>query len=201
MRAREGILLPVLVVAWTAAPVQAEWRVTPYRGMNVAGDVEFRRGGPGGSVGLVGDRLGFEVDFQRYQHFFKDADVAPLVPNQCGAAPRGQSCLDLDTDATGFMGNMVAPIRGQGARWRPYGTAGLGVIHAWVEGSGFHTDQTNLAFNVGGGVVYAGKRRLGLRVDLRYFHALVDESKREGGSFEDYGFLRLTVGATFRFPR
>ena len=45
------------------------------------------------------------------------------------------------------MGNVVAPIRSKGAKWRPYGTAGLGVIHAWVEGPGdqYDVEQDNMA--------------------------------------------------------
>jgi hypothetical protein len=200
MRVGRGILLTVLVVAWTVAPAQAQWVVTPYLGINLAGDAEFRRGGPGVSAGYFGDRLGFEFDVQRYNHFFKDKNV-DLVPNNCapGVPP---SCVDLDTDAWSFMGNVVAPIRSQETTWRPYGTAGLGVIHAWVEGPGdqYDVEQDNLALNVGGGVMYSVKGRVGLRGDLRYFRAFVDEEKREGGYFKDYGFLRATFGVTFRFP-
>jgi hypothetical protein len=39
---------------------------------------------------------------QRFQHFFKDQDVADFVPD---------SRADLDTDAVSLMGNLVAPIR------------------------------------------------------------------------------------------
>jgi hypothetical protein len=205
MRSRSGILFTMLVVAWTAAPAQAQWVVTPYLGVNLAGDAEFRRGGPGGSVGYFGDLLGFEFDFERYNHFFKDKDVANLVPNNCGVGPGGEPCTDLNTDAMGFMGNVVAPIRFRGAKnWRPYATAGLGVIRAWVTDPSHQltdTDQNNLAFNFGGGVTYSLNGRVGLRGDLRYFRALVDESKGDGVYFKDYGFLRATFGVTFGFPR
>ena len=201
MRIRSGGVLAVLVIAWTAAPVQAQWAVTPYLGGNLAGDAEFRRGGPGVSGGYSGDRLAFEFDVQRYNHFFKDEDV-DLVPNNCvpGVPP---PCIDLNTDAWSFMGNVVAPLRSRGAKWRPYGTAGFGVIHACVEGPGdqYDVEQDDLAFNVGGGVMYALKGRVGLRGDLRFFHAFVDEDKREGGYFKDYGFLRATIGVTVRLPR
>jgi hypothetical protein len=49
--------------------------------------------------------------------------------------------------------------------------------------------------------MYSLKGRLGLRGDVRYVRAFVDEDKREGGYFKDYGFLRATFGVTFRFPR
>jgi len=200
--AQGSILLPLLVVAWTALPAQAQWVVTPHLGINLAGDAEFRRGGPGGSVGYYGDRVGFELDVQRYHHFFKDENLE-LARNNCGVGSRDEPCVDLNTDAWSFMGNVVAPIRPKGAKWRPFGTAGLGVIHPWVEGPGdqYDLDQNDLALNVGAGVMYSRNRRFGLRGDLRYFHAFVDEGKREGGYFKDYGFLRATVGVTFSFPR
>jgi hypothetical protein len=203
MRVRGAILLTALALSSTATPARAVWVVTPYFGINLAGDAEFRRGGPGGSVGYFRDRLGFEFDFQRYQHFFKDANV-DFVPNNCRPGlPPGTPCVDLNTDAMGFMGNVVAPFRGKAAKWRPYGTAGLGVIHAWVDGPGdqYDLEQDNVAFNVGGGVMYSLNGRVGLRGDLRYFRAFVDENKREGFYFKDYGFLRATVGVTFSFPR
>jgi opacity protein-like surface antigen len=194
VRARRALLLTALVVAWTAAPAHAQWVVSPYVGTNI-GDVKAGQVGVGGSVGYLGGLIGFEFDFDRYGHFFKDADVSGIVPDLG---------TDLDTDAMSFMGNVVAPIRIQGAtNWRPYGAAGLGVIHAWFDSANdlFDADQNNLGFNVGGGVMYSLNDRVGLRGDLRYFHALVDEDKHEGGFFKDYAFWRAAFGVTFRFPR
>jgi hypothetical protein len=201
MRVRNGILLTVLVVAWAPFPAQAQWLATPYLGINLGGDTEFRRGGPGVSGGYLGDRLGFELDVQRYHHFFKDTNV-DLVPNNCAPGVSGP-CIDLNTDASSYTGNAVALFRGKGAKWRPYGTAGLGVIHAWFEGPGDQYDvgQTNTSLNVGGGVMYSVKGRVGLRGDLRYCRAFVDEDEREGGYFKDYGFWRATFGVTFRLSR
>jgi opacity protein-like surface antigen len=194
MRARRSILLTPLLVTWITMPSQAQWVATPYLGLNLAGDVEKGKGGFGGSIGYIGERLGFEFDVQRYYHFFKDADVGSLVPPQ----------IDLDTDARSFMGNVVAPIRVRGvAKVRPYGTAGLGVIRAVFETSYAlaDTDQNNFGFNVGGGAMYSLNDRVGIRGDLRYFRALVGDDPREGGFFEDYGFWRVTAGVTIRFPR
>ena len=191
-RVRRGIHLTVLLLAWTAAPAQAQWVATPYLGVNFAGDVEKRKGGPGGSIGYFGDLLGFEFDFQLFKHFFKDADVANLVPNG----------VDLDTDARSFMGNVVTLIRIPSTTdLRPYGTAGVGVIRAVFETSYdlADTDQNNLGLNVGGGTVYSLNDRVGLRGDVRYMRAFVDEDKHEGGFFRDYGFWRATLGVTVAF--
>ena len=201
-RVAPPLLLAVLIFASTAAPARAQWIATPYLHVNF-GDVEFRRGGPGVSGGFLGRRVGFEFDVDRHHHFFKDEELES-VPNPCmpGMAP-GEGCIDSDTDAWIFMGNVVAPIAISGAtNWRSYGTAGLGVIHAWIHDAGeYNTDQTNLAFNVGGGVMHALTDLVGLRVDVRYFRALVDEDTREGGYFKDYDVWRVSVGVTFGFPR
>jgi opacity protein-like surface antigen len=195
MRVGRSSLLSAFFVAWTAAPAVAQWAVTPYLGVNVGGDVETGKGGPGVSVGFLGGGLGFEFDFQRFQHFFKDEDVADIVPD---------SGADVDTDAMSFMGNVVAPIRIPGvANLRPYGTAGLGVIRAMFDSANdqFDTAQNNLGLNFGGGMMYALNDRVGVRVDLRYFRAFVDSAMNEGGFFKDYGFLRTTFGVAVQFPR
>ena len=116
MRIRCGVALAVLVVVGTAAPAQAQWLVSPYLGINLGGDAEFRRGGPA-SAGYFGGRLGFEFDVQRYHHFFKDKNVE-LVPNNCAPGVVSTQCIDLNTDAWSFMGNMVAPLRSKEAKWR-----------------------------------------------------------------------------------
>ena len=189
------LLLSVLVFASTAARAQAQWVATGYLGINVAGDVEAGKGGPAVSVSYFPGGLGFEFDFERYNHFFKDEDVAELLPD-----PR----MDLDTDAMSFMGNVVVPFRLQGTtKLRPYGVAGMGMIRAMFDSTGDQSDtaQNDLGFNLGGGVLYSLNSRVGLRSDLRYFRALVDEDDREGGFFRDYGFWRVTIGVTVGFPR
>jgi opacity protein-like surface antigen len=168
--------------------------VTPYLGVNVAGDVETSKGGPGVSIGYVGGLFGFELDVQRYHHFFKDSDVSGVVPD-----PR----IDLDTDATSVMGNVVAPIRlPRVAKLRPYGAAGFGMIRTIFDTSQEQADadQNNFGFNIGGGMIYSFNDRVGLRGDLRYFRALVDEEAVDGGFSTDYGFWRAGVGVTFQFP-
>ena len=195
MRIRNGILLTVLVVASAPAPAQAQWVGTPHLGTNFGG-VQADKVSVGGSVAYFGGLFGFEFDLDRYSHFFKDEDVMIVRPDG--------RIIDLDTDALSFMGNVVAPVHIQGApKWRPYGTAGLGVIRAWFDSANDLLDahQNNLGFNVGGGVMYSPNHRVGLRGDLRYFRALIDEDKREGGFFKDYGFWRATFGVTFGFPR
>lgn len=203
MRVRLCILLTLMAVAGTAAPGQAQWVVTPYMGINLAGDAEFRRGGPGISVAYFDGRLGFEFDVERYNHFYKDKGLVDLVPNNCGVGPAGEPCTDLNTDAIGYMGHVVMPIRiARAKNWRPSLNIGFGVIQSWLtdpSNTVADTRQNNIAFSVGGGVVHSLNNRVGLRSDVRYFRARVDEDKRDGFYFKDYGFLRATIGVTFGF--
>jgi opacity protein-like surface antigen len=206
---RVRILPAVLIAVGAASPAQAQWVVTSYLGTNFGGDgVETGKlfggngGGLGGSVAYFGHRLGFELDVERHWHFFHDPDLE--IPNNCGVVPPDVPCVDVNTRATSFMGNLVVliPIKRE-TKWRPYGTAGLGLIHGTFRDDlrEFDRQQDDFAFNVGGGVMYRLNPRLGLRGDVRYFRALVDEEKRTGALFKDYGFWRATLGVTFGFAR
>jgi hypothetical protein len=192
------IVLALLALAGMAAPARAQLMATPYLHGNF-GDVEFRRGGPGISVGYLGGRLGFELDVDRHHHFFKDAELES-VPNACRPGVVGP-CIDSDTDAWIFMGTMLVAAAPAG-RWRPFGTTGVGAIHSWIHGAReFDDEQTDLALNVGGGVLRSLNDWLALRGDVRYFRAFVDENASDGVWFEDYGFFRIALGVTFLVVR
>ena len=200
MQLRRPILLFLLLSAGTATHAHAQWLATPHLAINLAGDAEFRRGGPGGSLAYWGDHMGFEIEYQHYFHFFKDENV-DIVPNNC--TPGGQiPCTDLNTRARSIMGNALAVTGSKNAKWRAYGSAGLGVIHAWIEGPGtqYDLDQNNLAFNIGGGVKYSLISRVGIRSELRYVRAFVGEDTNEAYR-RDYGFARAILGFTFGLSR
>lgn len=189
----------VALVVCVAAPANAQVVVSPHINAKLAGDVETERGGAGMSVGYYlpawrGLGVGLELGAGWYGHFFRDEDVASLVPDG----------VDLNTDALVVMGNLVMPVSIPHAPiWRPYATAGLGVIHAIFAVPGdeeYDTDQDNLALNAGIGMMHQLNRLLGLRADLRYYHAFVDEQASEGGYFEDYDFWDVSVGVTLQLP-
>jgi len=148
MRIRRTILFIVLAVAWIAAPAQAQWVVTPYVGINVAGDLETRRGGVGGSVGYFSGLVGFEFDVERHGHFFKDAEIGNTGSDLTD---------DVNTRATRIMGNVVVPVHRIAATgWRPYGAVGFGLIRADFLHEGPDqpdVHQNDFAFNAGGGVI------------------------------------------------
>jgi hypothetical protein len=190
-------VLAIVLVAIAATPAHAQWAATAYIDNNVAGDVQSGRVGLGVSAAyFLRGRLGFELDAELHGHFFRDEDVADLMP----------AGVDLNTSAALASGNVIVPycLHGAAGTWCPYATAGAGVIHAMFDGTAhmqgaesFDRTQTNLALNAGVGAMHALTRWVGFRVDARYFHALVDESSTSGGYFKDYGYWRVSVGVTF----
>lgn len=174
--------------------------VTPYLANNVVGDVQSGRIGAGLSLAFhPWQYFGFELDGELHGHFFRDEDVAELAPDG----------VDLNTRAALLSASALArycwgsPSFGA---WCPYATAGAGAIHAWFDGTAHLPEtqsvaktQTDPALTAGVGVAHLFTRHVGLRVDARYFRALVDENAADGGYFEDYGFLRLAVGVSVGF--
>lgn len=197
MLVRYFVPIAFLLVGTLAAPARAQVVATPYLHANF-GDVEIRRGGLGLLAGYHGERLGFELDIDRHQHFFKDARLTHVIPNPCMPGAVGR-CIDNDTDAWIGMANVVVPIPlAPSKTWRPYASVGAGVIHAWIHDAGpYDASQTNAASNLGGGVLYRVKDWLAIRADVRWFHAFVDENEQMGGYVADYDFARVSLGVTF----
>jgi len=181
-----------------AAPANAELVLWPHLDARLAGDVEPTRGGAGVAVGYFlpawrGVLVGLELDTTWNGHFFRDEDVAFLVPEG----------VDLNTDALVLMGNLVVPVSIPSAPiWRPYAILGLGMTRAFFTVPGtekYDSAQDSLTFSTGVGMMHQLTRLLGLRADVRYQHAFVDE-QRSGGYPKDYGFWNVSVGVMFQLP-
>jgi hypothetical protein len=186
--------------AQPTAPTPMRFAATPYLTNNIIGDVQSGRVGLGMSVAFFPwKHFGFELDGEVHGHFFRDEDVASLV----------EEGVDLNTNAALLSTAGVVRYCASGASygtWCPYATVGVGAIHAWFDGtahapgtSSSSEAQTDPAVTTGLGISHSFTRNVGLRVDARYFRALVDEKARDGGYFEDYGFLRLSAGVSVGF--
>jgi hypothetical protein len=183
-----------------SSPDPMRFAVTPYMANNVVGDVQSGRIGAGVSLAFhPWAHFGFELDGELHGHFFRDQDVAALVPEG----------VDLDTSAALLSASVVArhcwasPLYGT---WCPYVTAGAGAIHAWFTGTAHLPGTTSVAkaqtdptLTAGLGMSHLFTQYVALRVDARYFRALVDKDAPNGGYFEDYGFLRLSAGVSVGF--
>lgn len=99
------------------------------------------------------------------------------------------------------MGNlMLAPKVGP---VHPYVLIGVGLIKSHVElttASLLTTDNTAFGWNVGGGVLGFVSGHLGLRADLRYFHAFQDFTVL-GFALDDtkLDYARASAGVILRF--
>jgi len=79
---------------------------------------------------LCSSRWSSHLSAQRHIHFFKDRNV-DIISNNCGVIVDGQPCIDLNTRAWSYMGNLIVPIRGRAAAWYPYGTGGCARPTTW----------------------------------------------------------------------
>jgi opacity protein-like surface antigen len=198
-------MIGALTIALLPTSASADWLFTPFLGANFGGNASFgdfddfddefeQRVDFGASLGWMGAGIvGVEVDFGVSPNFFEDT--------------RGTGNFDFgDSNVTTLMGNVIvgAPIGGQsGPGFRPYGTAGVGLIRSHISATTLFDELSTNDFgvNIGGGVHGFFNDTIGLRGDLRYFRSLQDnepDNELDLG-LSNFDFWRGTVGVTFRW--
>lgn len=192
---RRILALGLLLGALTPAPAHADGLFIPFFGVNFAGNsgrelsqaVDVERFDWGASLAFMGGGiLGFEADIGQSPDFYGRTDLG------------GSSVLTA-------TGNLLIgiPIGGQtGVGIRPYALAGLGMIRSTVDafGDDAKVDNTEAAWNFGGGAMFFFGTHVGLRVDLRYIRTfkaldLLDIVDRRGR----LDFARASTGLILRF--
>ena len=168
-------LFGVALALTLATPAYAQGFVSPFVGFNFGGDAacpnvtncEDKRLNAGVGLGVMGNVLGFEEEFAYAKDFF-------------GSAPGlSSSVLTLMTNV--MLVPKIGPIR-------PYGVSGIGLIKTHVELTPTNlltSDNNNFGWNVGGGLIILFAPHVGVRGDIRYFHA-----------FQDLNVLGLTINNT-----
>jgi opacity protein-like surface antigen len=158
-----------------AASARAQVFVSPFIGYDFGGDAkcpaitncEDKYINAGASIGLMGALVGWEEEFGYAKEFFGDAP-------------------GLSSSMLTLMSNiMIVPDLGP---VRPYALAGVGLMKTHVEfksSSVFSSTDNHFGWDVGGGVMALFSEHVGVRGDLRYFHA-----------FDDFELLGLTFGDT-----
>jgi opacity protein-like surface antigen len=189
----QRLLLGVFATCITiggATPAQAEGFISPLIGADFGGDAQCphltdcqdKKLNAGVSVGAMGNVLGIEEEVAYAPSFFGDA------------AGLSSSVLTLMTNL------MVVPKIGP---VRPYVEGGIGLIKTHVDlttTSVFTTSNNGLGWDVGGGVIGFVGKHVGLRGDLRYFHAFQDLTVLGftlSNSKLNYG--RASVGVVLKF--
>lgn len=164
-RIRRTLIMAALLCGLSPATARADGLFIPYIGWNFGGDagsdfsdaVDSSRLNWGASLAWMGAGvIGVEGDLGYSPDFFGKTDIG------------GSNVF------TAFGNVMLGiPFGGQkGFGVRPYGVAGIGVIHA--EGAAFETagvdlNENKVGWDFGGGVLMFFTSHVGIRGDIRYF--------------------------------
>lgn len=183
-------LLAVAIVIVAARPSAAQGFISPFFGYNFSGDAgcpevtgcEDKHANYGVAVGALGSVVGFEAELGYTNDFF--------------GASSNQS-----TKVLTVMGNvMIAPKLGP---IQPYGLGGLGLMRTSIESAGADEDQNQFGWDVGGGVIGFFNAHIGVRGDVRYFHAfeILDFSRFPNLPIREtkLDFGRISIAMVFKF--
>jgi opacity protein-like surface antigen len=168
--------LTLLLSLASASPAPAQNNfVSPFIGFDFGGDsgcpeildCEDKNVNWGVGVGSLGSVFGAEFEFAYMPSFF-------------GETP------GVSSSVLTLMGNaMLAPKFGP---VQPYGLAGLGLIKTNTEltlPAFLESSNNHFGWDVGGGLMIFFSQHVGIRGDIRYFHA-----------FQDLEVLGITLGDT-----
>lgn len=194
--ARVAVLVAALVslsvLPAAAQDEGAQGFISPLIGFNFGGDsgcpeltdCEDKRVNAGVTLGVLGDVFGFEEEFAYASNFFGET---PGVSN---------SVLTVMTNV--MLVPNVGPVR-------PYAVVGLGLIKTHVElspESVLNADNNHFGWNLGGGLFIFFGDHVGIRGDIRYFHAfkeleVLGIDLGGGGTKLDFG--RASAAVVFIF--
>jgi opacity protein-like surface antigen len=183
-------IVAVLMCLGIAQAAHAQGFVSPFVGYNFGGDAgcpqitncEDKRVNWGVGFGALGSVVGFEAEFGHTNDFF--------------GATSNQS-----TDVLTFMGNfMLAPKFGP---IQPYALTGIGLIRTSAESTIDDESESQIGWDVGGGLMAFFTQHIGVRGDIRYFHSfqLLDLSKVPGLPISEkkLDFGRFAGAVVFKF--
>jgi hypothetical protein len=184
----------VCILLLSSSSTFAQVIITPKLGINLLGDLEFRRGGPGLSVGYLFKKIGVEVEYMRYHHFYKDSEINMIFNLNSNPNQRA----DINTDAQVVATSLIIPIIKK-EKYNVYVAPGFSVYNSWFTSPKveYNSNQTDFGFHVTGGIDYRLRKYIYLNSDVKYSYAMVDKT-REKGYLKNYGFLRFSIGVKFK---
>jgi opacity protein-like surface antigen len=187
---RRIILALLLLVLTVPGAAYAQGFVSPFIGFDFGGDsgcpsitgCEDKKTNFGVSAGKLGSVVGAEVELAYAKNFFGD------IPG-------------VSSSVLTVMGNFMLSPRIK--ILQPYGLVGLGLIKSHVEfttSSLLNADNNHFGWDIGGGLIVFPARNIGVRGDIRYFHAF-QSLQVLGISLGDtkLDFGRVAGGVVFRF--
>ena len=162
-RFRLIVFCTALVVLTLAlpAPSTAQTFISPLLGYDFGEDsscpaitgCEDKNLNIGVGIGRLGGFFGLELDISYAKDFF-------------GAAP-GYSSSVLTVMSDLIAGPQIGPVR-------PYATGGVGLVKSHVSATAtslLESSNNDFGWNIGGGVMVFFGERIGVRGDIRHFHA------------------------------
>jgi len=174
-----------------ARTAQAQGFISPSVGYNFGGDsgcptatdCEEKNWNWGVSLGALGSVVGFEAELTYEDNFSGER-------------------TNEKSDVTTVMGNfMIAP---KFSFVQPYGLVGIGLIKTGVDNlvSGTSEDENQIGWTIGGGLIVYVQRHIGLKADIRHYHAfealeLLGFDLARDRNKLDFG--RVGFGAVFKF--
>jgi hypothetical protein len=194
MSLKRVVRLVLLISALSPAAARADGLLVPFAGVNFGGDsgkelqdaFDAKRLNYGVSLAYMGAGVfGVEGDFAYSPDFFGKTDLG------------GSSVMT----ATGNL-LLGIPIGGQhGFGVRPYALIGVGIIRNKVEAFGdlLNLDDTNSAWDFGGGIMLFLGTHVGLRGDLRYFRTFSNVDFGVLDTSQQLDFARASAGLIIRF--
>jgi hypothetical protein len=105
----------------------------------------------------------------------------------------------IDTQNQAFIYNSNILVQAPFPVVKPYGTAGLGLVHTW--GDALTVFGTKFAINYGGGVKFLPAGPVGIRLDVRGYTIPSTEFKVFAPESQNLNVLEASVGVIFRFSR
>ena len=187
----KAVIVGVIALASLATftrSAHAQGFVSPFIGFDFGGDsgcpqvsgCDNKRLNAGIAFGSLSTLFGTELEVSFAKDFFGE------IPG-------------VSSSVLTVMGNlMLAPNFGP---VRPYGVVGLGLIRTEVSAATlFEVENSHFGWDIGGGVMIFPSRHVGIRGDVRYFHAFQDLEVLGislGETNLDFG--RLSGGLVFRF--
>jgi opacity protein-like surface antigen len=136
----------------------------------------------GAGIGTLGSFVGFELDISYAKDFF-------------GAAP-GYSSSVLTIMSDVIVGPQIGPVR-------PYLTGGVGLIKSHISADAavlLDSSNNDFGWNFGGGLMILMGEHIGVRGDIRHFHAFQDlEILDFPLSDTKLDFGRASAALVFRF--
>jgi opacity protein-like surface antigen len=190
-----GRSLRIYVAGWVvifglANPSAGQAFISPLVGYNFGGDAqclevtvcEDKNLNLGVSVGSLGNFFGTELELAYAKDFFGE------IPG-------------VSSNVLTLMGNvMVAPRFGPA---QPFAVVGLGLIKTHVDLNAtdlLDTDNNHFGWDIGGGLMVFFTDNIGVRGEIRYFHAFQDlELFTAIGEATKLDFGRAAAGVIFRF--